>query len=184
LVEINNYYGEKYAEHGDLMKIVILTLVPVIILAILNSKGLLPNAIYYVLIIIIAAIGGYFFWTRFTSIVTRDNMNYQTYDWFFDASQAPGPPTNSSSTDPWASGSNMGMCIDSACCSTGQIYDTTINKCVINTSGTTKTGEKKTTENFTPEMIQSILTKGADKCKGDVSLSNIMPYKGNSFINQ
>ena len=33
LVEINNYYGDKYAEHSQLMKIVIYTLVPVIILA-------------------------------------------------------------------------------------------------------------------------------------------------------
>ena len=33
LVEINNYYGDKYAEHSQLMKIVIYTLVPIIILA-------------------------------------------------------------------------------------------------------------------------------------------------------
>ncbi len=188
LVEINNYYGDKYAEHGDLMKIIIFTLVPVIILAIINSKGLLPSAIYYVLIAIIAAIGGYFFWTRFTSIVTRDNMNYQTYDWYFDASQAPGPPTDADSTDPWASTSG-GMCIDSACCSTGQKFDSTINKCVINTSASTTATSTtatstNTTENFTPEMIQSVLTRGANKLKGDVSLSDIMPHEGISFINQ
>ncbi len=38
LVEINEYYGEKYSEHATLMKIVIFTLIPIIILAILNSK--------------------------------------------------------------------------------------------------------------------------------------------------
>ena len=65
LVEINNYYGDKYAEHGNLMKIIILTLVPIIILALLNNKGILPNSIYYALTIVIAAIGGYFFWMRF-----------------------------------------------------------------------------------------------------------------------
>ena len=40
LVEINDYYGDKYAEHSQLMKIVIFTLIPVIILAILNKN---PN---------------------------------------------------------------------------------------------------------------------------------------------
>ena len=40
LVEINDYYGSKYAEHGRLMRIIIFTLVPVIILAILNNKPL------------------------------------------------------------------------------------------------------------------------------------------------
>ena len=48
LVEINDYYGDKYAEHGALMKIVIFTLVPIIILAILNSKDILPTNIYLI----------------------------------------------------------------------------------------------------------------------------------------
>ena len=44
-----------------------------IILAILNKNSILPNTIYYILVIIIAAIGAYFFWLRFGSIITRDN---------------------------------------------------------------------------------------------------------------
>jgi hypothetical protein len=39
LVEINDYYGDKYSEHASLMKIVIFTLVPIVIIAILNNKG-------------------------------------------------------------------------------------------------------------------------------------------------
>ena len=35
LVEINNYYGDKYAEHSEIMKIIIFTLVPVIIITLL-----------------------------------------------------------------------------------------------------------------------------------------------------
>ena len=69
LVQINDYYGDKYAEHGDLMKIIIFILVPIIILAILNNKGILPNTFYFILLTIIAAIGGYFFWMRFISII-------------------------------------------------------------------------------------------------------------------
>jgi len=62
LIEINDYYGEKYTEHSALMKVVIFMLVPVIILAVLNNKGILPSKIYYALIAIISIIGGYFFW--------------------------------------------------------------------------------------------------------------------------
>jgi hypothetical protein len=134
LVEINNYYGDKYAEHSDLMKIIILTLIPIIILALLNNHSIIPNSIYYGLTIIIAFIGGYFFWIRFGSIITRDNMNYQTYDWVFDPSQAP-QNTTTTSDDPWSSGtSSYGTCIGDVCCSSGLIYDNSINKCVISSS--------------------------------------------------
>jgi hypothetical protein len=156
LVEINNYYGDKYAEHSDLMKIVILTLVPIIILALLNNHDLLPDIIYYGLTAIIAAIGGYFFWIRFGSIITRDNMNYQTYDWNFDPSQAPAS-SSTTSDDPWSSGtsSSYGSCIGDACCSSGLIYDYSLNQCVVSTSTPTTTTSPTTTTTSTSSSTAS-----------------------------
>ena len=185
LVEINNYYGDKYAEHGNLMKIIILTLVPIIILALLNNKGILPNSIYYALTIVIAAIGGYFFWMRFGSIITRDNMDYQTYDWYFDPASA--PTAGATGTDPWNSGSDYGTCIGDACCSPGLVYDFSLNQCVVPSSATTApTSTSTTTESFITEgMVQSVLTKSDPnkKYKGDVMLnSNVNPSTSNSFI--
>ena len=52
LVEINGYFGDKYAEHSQLMKIVIFTLVPIIILIFLKNKGILPNVVYTGLVVI------------------------------------------------------------------------------------------------------------------------------------
>jgi hypothetical protein len=127
IVEINTYFGEKYAEHAQLMKIVIFTLIPVIILALIYRSGILPPAIYYILLCIIAAVGGYYFWKRMASIVTRDNMYYSEYDWYFDPASAPSPTGNT--TDPWAS-SDMGICIGQGCCSTGQTYDASLNVCI------------------------------------------------------
>ena len=177
LVEINQYYGEKYAEHTDLMKILIYILVPVIILAILNNKGILPNIIYYILIVIISIIGGYYFWRRLLSIMMRDNMDYQAYDWGFDAKNAP-KSTSSNTTDPWAS-TSFGTCVGQACCYTGQIYDASLNVCIINPNPTTTT--TTTTESF----VNNVLTKGAvNNKKPDASfLSNISPHVSNSFIN-
>ena len=124
LVEINSYYGDKYAEHSQLMKIIIFTLIPVIILGFLNNKGILPNMIYNILLVIVAFIGAYFFWSRFASIITRDNMNYQEYEWYFDPNAA--PKGSSSSTDPWLSGVNFGTCVGDACCSEGLTYDSNL----------------------------------------------------------
>jgi hypothetical protein len=147
LVEINTYYGDKYAEHSQLMKIIIFTLIPVIILGFLNNKGILPNMIYNILLVIISLIGAYFFWRRFASIITRDNMNYQEYNWYFDANSA---PTGSSSTsDPWLS-TNYGTCIGDSCCSNGLTYDASMNQCVSSSTTTTTT---TSTENFVNQML-------------------------------
>ena len=196
LVEINNYYGDKYVEHGNLMKIIIFTLVPVIILAIINKSGILPDTIYYALVMIVAAIGGYFFWIRFGSIITRDNMNYQTYDWYFDPSTA--PTGSSSSSDPWASLDSLGTCIGQDCCSPGQLYDETLDQCVGDSTAppsttdtyatppatTSTTSTTSTTESFVTEgMIEKMLTKTEQgKYKSDVVYGGVNPNTSDSFI--
>jgi hypothetical protein len=128
LVEINNYYGEKYSEHASLMKIIIFTLLPIIVISVLNNKGILPNKLYYILLVIITVIGAIYFWYRYASIIMRDNMHYQEYDWYFNAAKA--PQGKISTNDPWLSLSLPGSCIGSACCSDGQLWDPTINQCI------------------------------------------------------
>jgi hypothetical protein len=147
LVEINTYYGDKYAEHAQLMKIIIFTLIPIIILGFLNNKGILPNMIFNILLVIISIIGAYFFWMRFASIITRDNMNYQEYDWYFDPDSAPTGSTSTS--DPWESSLNYGTCVGDACCSQGLTYDSSMNQCVSSTTDTATTS----TESFINQML-------------------------------
>ena len=77
LVEINDYYSDRYAEHTTLMKIFIVTLIPIIILAILKNKEILPNPIFVMLIVIICFISLYYGWSTYTSIIMRENINYQ-----------------------------------------------------------------------------------------------------------
>ena len=150
LVEINTYFGDKYAEHAGLMKIVIYTLLPVIILTFLYNKSWIPNMIYYPLIVIISFIGAVFFFYGYTSIIMRDNMNYQEYNWYFDAKSAPKGTVSSAGSDPWVSNIDMTTCIGDGCCSDGLVYDSTVNQCVVPT----------TQESFTPEVsVNDILTK-------------------------
>lgn len=175
LVEINTYYGDKYAEHSQLMKIIIFTLIPIIILGFLNSRGLLPTTIFNILLIIIAFIGAYFFWRRFASIIMRDNMNYQEYNWSFDANSA---PTGSSNTnDPWASAStniDFGTCIGDACCSNGLIYDSSSNQCVAGTS-TTSTSSTSTSSTSTPATSTSSTPSTATESFINQTLTKTQP---------
>ena len=199
LVEINNYYGQKYAEHSDLMKNIIYMLIPVLILSLLKNKGILPNSIYYVLVIIIVVIGSYFLWQKFVSILTRDSMNYQEYNWAFDARAAP-VPNSSDNSDPWAStsGSNDGTCIGEACCPTGLTYDVSLNQCQVNSSiasssvstasnvapVTTSASTSASTSTTTNEsFISDIFTKhAANYNKSDVILgNNIKPQNTSKF---
>jgi len=167
LVEINTYYGDKYAEHSQLMKIIIFTLVPVIILALLNNKGILPNTIYYILLIIVSLIGAFFFWRRFASIIMRDNMNYQEYDWYFDPDAAP-TSTSTTTNDPWAGSLDLGTCVGDSCCSSGLTYDASMNQCV-SSSGT---------ESFiTESMVNNVLTKKqTGNYKDSVNLRQPEPF--------
>jgi uncharacterized membrane protein YgcG len=138
LIEINNYFGEKYAEHSALMKIIVAILFPILILAILNRKGIIPNTVSLILICIVAGIGSYFFWKRLISIWYRDSMNYQEYTWSFDPSSAPVSTDASNVSDPWTrASSNTGTCIGDACCSSGLTWDSSLNQCTVSSSNST-----------------------------------------------
>jgi hypothetical protein len=132
MIEINDYYGEKYSEHTILMKYIIFMLVPIIIICFLFNKGFLPKLVFYLLLIIITIIGSIFIVYRLLSIWSRDNMNYQKYLWSFNIKNAPSVNTNASNNDPWLSGnsSGFGTCIGSNCCTKGMIYDSNLDKCM------------------------------------------------------
>jgi hypothetical protein len=176
LVEINDYYGDKYAEHTLLIKIIIYTLVPVIILAILYNKGFLNETLYYILLIIVSIIGAFFFWYRLGSIIWRDNMNYDEYSWHFNPNTAP-VGTGVETSDPWATLNMPGTCIGKYCCSEGQTYDSTLDQCV---------GSSTVVESFlTESMVNDVLTKKQhSKYKDDVNMSpSIQAPLSKSFIN-
>jgi len=150
LIEINDYYGQRYSEHSELMKIIIFMMLPIIVLALLNKYGILPFKIFIILMIIIVVIASFKLWKIFASIITRDNLNYQEYSWYFNAATAPS--NISTSDDPWATNTNLGTCIGENCCSEGQSYDNVLNMCVINNI---------LTKNITPN-IKPDITLGSD----------------------
>ncbi|MCJ7801994.1 MAG: hypothetical protein MUP82_06515 [Candidatus Marinimicrobia bacterium] len=172
LVEINDYYGDKYADHAQFMKIVIFTLIPIIIISVLHNKSILPDTPYYILLVLISIVGAFYMWRSFSSIIMRDNMNYQAYNWTFNPKTAPSgtATTTSSASDPWAASINIGTCVGQECCSDGQTWDTSMNQC----TGTSTVTEPFGTESFVTEsMIQKSLSKKQpNKHKSDYKIGN------------
>ena len=173
LIEINDYYGEKYEEHSTLMKYIIFMLVPIIIISFLFNKGFLPKIIFYILLLIITLVGSIFIIYCLLSIWSRHNMNYQEYLWSFNVKNAPTVIKKSGGDiDPWLSSDplNIGTCVGSNCCTTGMKYDNKLNQCVPNESSCSL-------ESKTESIMNDILTqKSSLYKKPDVTLnSNIMP---------
>lgn len=161
LVQINTYYSDKYTEQTRLMKILILTLIPMVIVTFLYKKGILPNPIFYALVVIISIIGGWFLVKTWLSIISRDNMNYREYAWAFNGETAPTASGGEDTSDPWEV--SMGTCLGEACCSDEQTYDYELNKCVTSSS----------VEQFT----------GYANVKPSVYLGELTPYESQSLIN-
>lgn len=163
MVQINDYYGSMYSEQSDLIKIIIFTLIPIIILVVLRQRMLLlflPEIVYYILISVISIIGGVFFVLKAGNYMTRDDMNYQEFDWVFNKNSAP-KASGAAYTDPWSSPfSGIGTCVGAQCCleDDTQIYDDVEMKCKPKSDVVTplddtvvdETMADDTTEGFTP----------------------------------
>ncbi len=168
LVQINDYYGEKYNEHSSLMKYIIYMLIPIIFICILFNLGFLPNFIFYILLIIISVIGSIYIIYKLLSIWSRDNMNYQAYNWTFNIDKAPKNIPDGGD-NPWLD-ANIGTCIGNSCCSPGTLYDKNIHKCISDTNSEINTDS---TESF----ISNVFTKYYNNNnKPDVTLNTtILP---------
>ena len=131
LVQINTYYGKRYNAHSRLMKIIVIMCIPLIILAVLANKGILPPNLYVFTSGLIIVIGLVIIGLQLIDISNRSNMNWDEYNWYFDKKNAETTTADTtSSSNPW--GSVSFTCIGSACCYEGSTYDETNNICVPN----------------------------------------------------
>jgi len=130
LVEINNYYGEQYADHTQIMKIIIMICIPVLILSSLFNRGIISKEFYTILMILVMTIGLIFLGRHLLRTLYKDNMNYQQDNLFFNISTAPQVNTDNAGSDPW-SVNNPLSCIGSECCDNVTNYYDTVNKICI-----------------------------------------------------
>ena len=132
LVEINTYYGEKYANHTGIMKTIVFFCIPVIILAVLANANILPHSIYVFLFILVIVVAIVIIWNKILDAYSRDNMMYDEYVWGKEPPEKPEVDLNLDGwIDPWK-GPGL-TCVAQECCDTGFTYvPSPTNKCVAN----------------------------------------------------
>lgn len=129
MIEINTYYEKRYRAHTKVMKKILMMLVPLIVLAILAKKELLPSSFVKILMFIITIIGGYFILTSIIDLSWRDNMKYDEYDWN-DYLPTDNIVHSSLDNSNPTTGSNLEICIDDTCCGEGTKYNSMLGKCL------------------------------------------------------
>ena len=133
IVEINQYYSASYAEWTRLVKIIIVTLISFMIVFMIKKYiPFIPSIVNSILMFAISIISIYYIGTTLSSIVSRDNMVYDEYNWKFNVSQAPSFEPSASYPNPFAT--TFMTCIGQNCCQTGTIWNSDIGKCVVNSA--------------------------------------------------
>jgi hypothetical protein len=172
LVEINTYFGKRYNAHSKLMKTIVFICIPVIILAVLANKGILPSNIYKLLVVIILVVGAILIGLQLIDMSNRDDMNWDEYNWYFDKSNAPSDTTEGTASDPW--GTSSVVCVGSACCYDGSTYDSEKNICVPNPIYNQEHPETTTTTETT-ESFRGLGKYGYTQLKAAPLNNNISP---------
>jgi len=108
LVEINRYYSDKYAEHSELMFLLICILVPLTIVTFLYKSDIINWPILFWMVVVILLIGLFFLIRKIMYMRMRDNMNYQEYDWKFNAPKK--TTTIANTEDPWLARTAYNYC--------------------------------------------------------------------------
>lgn len=180
---INTYYGKRYQAHTGIMKMIIIICVPLLILAIVGKKGIIGDNITRPLALIVIIVGGFFLFRRIWDLSSRDNMNYDEYNWDFDSDNVDqtvyqynkqqldkSDMGDRISSDLHTLASDLGVeCIGPNCCSKGMKYDQTQNRCV----DTNEHHDKNAPHH----------RRAADDAKNQADAFDVMrPVEGSSYV--
>ena len=131
LVEINNYYGKKYEYQTDIMKIIIITCVPVLVISIALKKGFIPSLIATGLIAIIIAVGIIAVARKIIDLNKRNNFNFDQYDHPFNPNAVAYSNAVSTNLSEINKFSYATSCVGPYCCTEGStVWDETTAKCI------------------------------------------------------
>jgi len=157
MVEINTYYGKRYESHTDLMKIIIITCVPILLITILSKKNIIPQNIVNIILAVIVVIFIVIIWNRTRDILFRDNMDYDQYEFPFDPQNVDLDSGDPSNIVYLPQELDMGIqCVGDACCTgTNMVYDKTNNVCTLQNNKTKTSDASDDTAAMTKEAFSS-----------------------------
>ena len=161
MVDINMYYGKNYDAKTGVMKLTILFCIPLLVVAILRKMSLLPETLSMYLMGTLLAFALYFITRRLWDIYTRNNMNFDEYDFSADPEgQHPTIMEYNRKHFPkldFAVKKLVGAigvdCFGSDCCAMGMTYDEDKRQCRLEPF-LTGTG-RKNVKPYSPPMLSS-----------------------------
>jgi len=160
MVQINTYYGDRYADHSSMMKSIVIICAVIILITIIFNKGFLPSQLYYLMLIIIIVVSVVVLWYKYVMLISHDRMNYDEYHWGFNPDTAPKYDTsNPSGSNPWASATAPSLtCVGSSCCNDGMTYDVQNNVCVIssNIASSAAPADSDTVDSITADSTEAM----------------------------
>ena len=186
MVEINEYYGKRYGAQADLMKTITLFCIPLLILAILMQKEIIPKSIGGGVMSLILAFAVIYCGRMWYDIISRDNMNFDSYNWYWNKSandttvaeydeEQMGGDVNKAENEFAGLGRDLGTCIGDACCSNGMTFDDTKKQCV------DAAPTAAATEGFTKLISNTAFSSHKDPISyRQTNGSNVKPYSANS----
>lgn len=187
MVEINTYYASKYQAQSGLMKLIILVCIPLLVLAILSKKNILPTNIANGLIGLIIVVGGFIIIKRTLNLSSRNNMNYDEFDWVWDPDAS--DPTvieydeEQIEADLPSFTDTLGLgCIGAECCSTGMYYDSETSKCERGIGKLDRPTTSTSLEGFTTgRTAVSYVEVPETPCPFKQSKTVVKPYSENTY---
>ena len=81
----NIYYSKWYLDHGQIFKNIVIVMLCLIALFAINRVFPLPSQIYGPAMILILVLGFVYVGNQILLASSRDNLNYDEFDWGFDA---------------------------------------------------------------------------------------------------
>ena len=137
LIEINTYYSKIYMARLRIFRMIALTCLPIILIGILKQRYLLTSRIAAILATIIIIIALFFIVPAILDMYKRDNMNYDEYQFPFNAASTSNPTIDTSGAAATVSSSPILVatapeCVGDECCTNvGLSYDAVNKKCVV-----------------------------------------------------
>lgn len=159
LVEINNYYGRKYEYQTDIMKLIVITCAPILVISILMKKGLIPELIATGLIVVIIAAGIIAVVRKLMDLNRRNNMNFDQYDSDFDPNAISVTKTETTNLADLSKMSLLSTCVGASCCNdTTTVWDQKNTTCIPKVAGLVDPSrpDTKTVPGNDPYKVESL----------------------------
>lgn len=176
MVEINTYFGKRYEAQTDIIKVIIFTCIPILLITLLNKKNILKDGIANILIAVIIVVFIIIMWFKIGDLIFRDNMDFDRIKFPFNPDDVDIDSSGTGNIINLPDPTNLEIeCIGEACCTDpSMVFDISSNACIIQSDNTTNTD----TEQLTKEAFST-----CDTCIPLKGGTNISPWRGGNVEN-